>query len=77
MNPETTILSTWKKFPDFIPDGDTRKVLIAFSYESRVGNEVKFDIAWWYSPTKCFKYLLIEDANHLVLYWMELPDIII
>jgi hypothetical protein len=78
MNTEqTNILAMWRKFPDCIPGGDTRKILIAIKVAGRAGEEVDFDTAWWYAPMQCFKYLQIEDANHRVLYWMELPRITI
>ena len=69
------ILATWRKFPECVPDGDTRKILIAVRVEGRAGDEVHFEVAWWHAPTEAFKYALIENANHLVLYWMELPNI--
>lgn len=61
----------WNKYPDSIPIGDTRKVLMVI--ESGRGKKVV--LGWWIAPTKCFSYNSIENANHDMVGWLDIPEI--
>lgn len=59
-----------------LPEGAEREVLVWMEFPSfgRPWNSSGCYRAWWRHGPSCFSWNNIEDINHLVLAWMELPD---
>ncbi len=60
----------WNKYPDSIPTGDTRKVLMIID----TGRSLRIELGWWKSTIQVFKYGFVEDANQDVVGWLDIPE---
>ena len=57
------------------PIGEERKVLCWVGWpECGWPHYAEPIIGWWKSGPKCFAVDSIEDANHLVTHWAEIPE---
>lgn len=58
------------------PEGFERRVLLWIVWPQVLGwcDSPEPLVGWWKHGPKCFALGDIENADHLVRYWMELPD---
>ena len=58
------------------PEGCERRVLLWIVWPQMRGwcDSPEPLIGWWKHGPKCFALGDIENADHLVRYWMEIPD---
>ena len=62
---------TWNRYPNSIPTGDNREMLMVIEHDKRLRHVV---LGWWHASAQCFAYEQVEDANSSVVGWMEIPD---
>lgn len=63
-----------------LPDGFERTMLLRVEWpkESFCGwgcfSGPEYVIGWWKHGPKCFSFMDIENANHLVTHWMDIQE---
>ena len=72
----------WVNVETDLPKGnEERKVIALFKQDNSGWCGMPLDLherthkVWWVPQRECFAYMDIENANHLVSHWFDIPSI--